>query len=279
MTDANNNNDLAGRLNDPRNDPRSQNFDRNFAVETDRQYQQASPDQLAQHSRRMLDAYAAAHSAEDPSSARANDSRPEQIEPIAFADSVPIDVAGYQLHSNKLAGHMDDLAGDDLFNSAKAFAQKAGLTDRQFNAFVGPVLELMVDTSGAVDPATELAKLVPPAAAHLPETERRQAAGERVKAAHDFVANAERQGLDRNVAEYFVAQLCDSALGIQAIEWFMGNHRAPGHGSQPQADPSSASDAALNDRLNDPRNDPRSNKFDRNFSNETDRLWRSRYGM
>lgn len=255
--------DLTARLKDDRYNPRSPKFDRAFAEETDRLFQQ-SPGERAP-----------ATSAEPPRE---------------FTGQVPTDISGYHIVSEKLAPFMPNLEGDGLFKDAKAMAQRAGLTDHQFNNFVGPMLERMAEAEsmpggGApVDLRVEALKLVPPEAQHLDEPGQLAAAHSRIEAALNFVTGAEKQGLDPKVSEFLIFQLGDDPRGIQAIEFFQGQRGGArqGQNEQQQGERPNNSAALTDDdltaRANDPRGDPRSMKFSRAFAAETDRLFKARFG-
>lgn len=191
--------ELRTRLLDPRGDPNSRQFDRNFAEETDRLYQ-------------------AAYSGPADRAPPANDDHTAG----EFTGRVPSEVDGYRLSSEKLAPFMAEFQRHDLFNDARSIAKKAGLTDTQFNGFVGPLLESLhaSGNDASVDLSSEVLKLAPPEASHLSEQGQRAAAGKRIEAALNYLDDATAQGLDRKVADFLAEQLGDHALGIQAIEWF-----------------------------------------------------------
>jgi hypothetical protein len=190
--------DMRARINDPRNDPNNNKFDRAFAVETDRLSQQVwggTP------------------------SANANPNLPASGQ----GSQVPAEINGYSLGTSEvLAPFVQSFESDSLFNDVRQAARAAGLTQAQFASFVTPVLEKISQLDDApTDFSAERAKLIPNSARHLDEREQHAAASRRVEDAINFVErDAVAAGLDREAAKYLVAQLGDSALGIRAMEFF-----------------------------------------------------------
>jgi hypothetical protein len=188
--------DVRARLNDLRNDPMSNKFDRAFATETDRLSQQV---------------WGGAPSANPNSPASGQGSQ------------VPAEINGYSLRTSEvLAPFVQNFESDGLFNDVRQAARAAGLTQAQFASFVTPVLEKIAQLDDTpADFTAERAKLIPASARHLDPRAQHVEASRRVEAAISFMErDAVAAGLDREVAEHVIAQLGDSALGIRAMEFF-----------------------------------------------------------
>lgn len=199
--------DLRARISDTRYDPRSQTFDPAFAEETDR-----------------LSKELWGGGEQEPF--------PVANQQPEIASQVPAEISGYRLaESEALAPYVQALEGDDLYRSAREIAREAGLTQQQFSAFVTPMLERLHQAGAEdepVDYAAERAKLVPENARHLDMSAQHAAASARVETALRLVeTDAVTEGLDREAAAFVVAQLGDSALGVRALEFFMGRARSP----------------------------------------------------
>jgi hypothetical protein len=211
---------LNARINDPRNDPRSRQFDRGFAEETDRLCGKPTNSEQSHAPSQQTSSAAAA----------------DHLPPGEFSGKVPTDIEGYRVDSEKLAPFAENLAQDEFYKEVRAFAMRAGITDAQFSTFVTPVMEKMASMSKGQrnaasaadngdrtqsDLMQDLLELVPEPAMSLGPREQREAVGTRIRAALQFVdESVSARGLDAKVAKYIVEQLGDSQLGIRAIEFF-----------------------------------------------------------
>lgn len=207
----------------------------------------------------------------------AGERRPSSDAPpsFEFTGQVPTDITGYRLSASEaLTPYLAGLDADEAYNAARAFAQRANLTDQQFDAFVRPTMEFLARQvaadggGGPQDFTAEIERLIPPEAVDLDDAGRRAAVARRVGSALDFVEGAKGQGLDAEVAEFLVQQLGDDARGIRALEWMRA--LGPSTGGQ-------GGSMSLTDRIIDPRNDPRNKRFDPAFAAETDRLSRAQF--
>lgn len=210
---------------------------------------------------------------------------------IGEQGSVPGDPSGYVIAepSEAIKPFLEVFATDPLYAKAQEAAHEAGLTDKQFNAFMPAVLESWMsdDALGLMKPVdfdAELLKLVPDGAKGFDQAGQAAAAGGRVQDALGALdglkaqkAFSQDEDLNEAVADYLVAQLGDDHRGIMAIETILGGASKiqPSLGG---AAPGPMSAATLEARNNDPRNDPNSPQFDRAFSEETDRLFKEHYG-
>lgn len=195
---------------------------------------------------------------------------------------VPKEVAGYAFDaSDKLKPYVANFDKDPLFRAVKDKAHAAGLTDKQFKAFVPAVLEDWIATGlieAPVDGNAQLAELLPESARNLPEPEQKAAIERRITT---NIAWADQAGankiLPEGVSEFLSQAAASDPRAHKLIEWLRGASRetTPAMGGRAAANTSEADLAA---RLKDPRYDHRSPKYDRAFVSETDGLFRKHYG-
>jgi hypothetical protein len=203
---------------------------------------------------------------------------------IATRGAVPKDVAGYTFEPTEaLKPYAANFDKDPLFGKTREIAMKAGITDKQFQNFVAPLLDHMV-TSGMVDAPVDanaqLLQLAPPGT-YASDQEKSAAAAKRVQDNIAWADGAKAQktfGAQSDaIADFFVAAAASDPRAHHAIEWLRGQGGEAkvlfgGNGGGGGQD-----DNALKARMNDPRNDPRHMSFDRGFAEETDRLTKARW--
>lgn len=196
--------------------------------------------------------------------------------------AVPKEPSAYKLEpSDKLKPYVANLEQDGLFSGVREDALKAGITDKQFNKFLGPVLERMMELPGfaGIDYQKELANLTPPEAKSLDEAGRKAAVNKRIETNLAWIEGARAQNMmPKEIADTLITRLGDDARGHQAIEWMRAQGRERGPALDGKGAGAVASDADLKARNIDPRNNPNSPTFDRAFAAETDRLFQQRYG-
>jgi hypothetical protein len=208
--------ELLARNNDARNDPRSPKFDRAFAEETQRLYQQ------------HYSSSGSSATPPDPSS-----SSPPAQSRESIGDYVPAAAKDYMfVGTEKTKPYVSDFAKDPVAGKAFEIFHKAGITQKQMSAVVGPLLEHFIDAGlveKPVDYRAELLKLTPIASVHLGEPERLAAARQRVESAINQVkADARLGGLEAHVVEFVIEQLGDHAAGVKFLEFVGSRGRRAG---------------------------------------------------
>lgn len=154
-------------------------------------------------------------------------------------------------------------------------AHKHGIGDKQLSGFLNDVLGEMVAgemVEPVVDPKKERAALIPDAARSLPEAEQNAAVDKRLNDNLAWIEAMKAQGMPKEAADFFVAELGDRAHGVIGMEWLRNKI---GGGAQPHAGGDQAAAdkrAAVKARHADPRNNPMDAKFDQAFLDETVRL-------
>ncbi|KIZ47391.1 hypothetical protein OO17_04595 [Rhodopseudomonas palustris] len=196
---------------------------------------------------------------------------------------VPKTAAEYQFEaSDKLKPFIGNLDKDPVFNSTRELALKAGITDKQFKAFLPAVLEHFVDgglVDQPIDAKAQLRAMAGPNAANLDEAAKEAAGAKRVSSNVAWVDGAKAQGMFPDpVAEFFAASLASDPRAHEAIEWLRGKSAEPKPALGGASGGSAAGAEALQQRNLDPRNNPNSATFDRGFAAETDRLFQAQYG-
>lgn len=196
---------------------------------------------------------------------------------------------GYRLEaSEKLKPYVENFDKDPVFAATREIFHKAGITDKQFNAVVGPWLEKLIDgglVDAPVDVQAQLMSLAPASAATLDDAGKKAEATKRINANLAWVDTAKLQGTFPTVddgrggkaspvADFFAAALASDPRAHAAIEWLRGGSEQTRPAMPGGQAPAGVTQEGLAARINDPRNDPRSQKFDRTFAEETDRLTR-----
>lgn len=195
--------------------------------------------------------------------------------------TVPKDATGYQLQvDDKLKPYVEGFDKDPIFAATRDIMLKAGVTDKQFNAILGPLFGAMIDgglVDAPIDANAELLKLTPADMEGASEAERKAAAGKRLQDNIAWVDSmAETKAMPPAVAEFLNAAAADKVAGNLLVEWLRGQDREqqPALGGRS----SGASEGDVKARMIDPRNDPNSPQFSRAFADETDRLSRQTWG-
>jgi hypothetical protein len=200
------------------------------------------------------------------------------------AGAVPANGDGYSFEpSDVLKPYVGNFDKDPVYKAVRDIAHKSGITDKQFKAFVPGMLEHLVSSElvGApVDPKAMLRGLAPSSLASAPDAEKETAGAKRVQDAVAWVDGAKSGNtMPEDVAEFFAAGAASDPRAIAAIDWLRGASteakpafNGGGHGG------GGPSDADLEARLNDPRNIPGKAEYSAAFAQETDALYRKRYG-
>lgn len=198
------------------------------------------------------------------------------------AGTVPEKPDGYKFEAgDKLAPYTANFAKDPVWGKTLEFAHKAGLTDKAFNAFMGPLLENLVEgglVAAPVDAKKMLRELAPAGATYADDAAKEAAGGKRVT---DNIAWADgakaNKSIDADIAGFLAASAADNPAANKLIEWLRGTNgeALPAMGG---AGGSGLSEAQLKERINDDRNNPSSSKFDKAFAKETDELSKKHWG-
>lgn len=204
-------------------------------------------------------------------------------ETISKFGAVPEKADGYSFEaSDKLKPYVAAFDKDPVYAKAREIAHAAGMPDSVFKKFVPGFLEQMIDgglVDKPVDPKELLRTLVPASlAADASDTDKDAAASRRVRDNIAWVDGAKAGGaMPEPVAEFFAAAAADDPRAHAAIEWLRGEavETRPAMGGGKGA---GVSEADLEKRIGDPRYDPGSDKYDKSFADETDRLYRQKYG-
>lgn len=177
----------------------------------------------------------------------------------------------------EVAPYFGDVTKDPAFVAFAGVAHKHGLTDKQFGPlladFMGEVKKLGIEPP--VDIKAEHAKMFPDIADAAAREQKVNATINDHAAWIDTLGKQNPKIGEAGATE--LSLLLGTAAGVAtlaALREQLGQEVLPAHG-----DAAGGVNAAdLQARLKDPRNDNRSPKFDRAFAEETDRLYRDRYG-
>lgn len=199
--------------------------------------------------------------------------------------ALPKDPASYQFTpSDKLKPFTENFDKDPVFAKARDIAHKAGLTDKQFNGFLVPLLESFVDgglVDKPVDAQGQLMSLAP-AGEYADDNAKKAAASKRVNDNTAWVDGAKAQKTfgdkSAEIADFLAAAAASDPRAHLAIEWLRGVDTPVQPALGGQGPGANANQDAVKARMNDPRNDPRKSTFDRAFAEETDRLSRQAFG-
>ncbi len=183
--------------------------------------------------------------------------------------------------SEKVAPFVGDLSADPIFGVAREAALKAGLPADQFSAFLGGLYETLAD-KGALPKAFDahaerLAFLGPDARGKSAEAvlDMTRPFVQRAEATVQQIVAQAKLG-PAEAAE--LSHLLGSASGLRTALALADLIRAPGLQPGGGAPASGAlSRADLKARVADPRNDRNSTQFNREFAQETDRMYRQAF--
>jgi hypothetical protein len=181
--------------------------------------------------------------------------------------------------AKKLGG---DLAKDPALGAFREVAHELGITDKQFSGLMPKLLERfdklgLVPDSAAFDPETQIGELEKDHQAIADPRERRVAAAKRipeVKAKLDNLLAA--KVIDKGEHGELMG-LLPQAKTFRLLEKIVGRFTQADGSINPGSGGSGAagvSEADITARRMDPKYDTRSPKYDANFREETDRLWR-----
>jgi hypothetical protein len=198
----------------------------------------------------------------------------------AVLEAPPKDAAGYEPKwSEKVAPYLGDLSDDKFVQGLRGEALKSGLNNAQFSGFLSGAMELMLDldlVEKPVDPAVELAKMIPADALNLPKADQDAAVQRRISTNLLYIDGLVADGLDKNAAESLKAELAGYPELHQLVELMRG-----GAGAKPAlggSAPAAVTADTLNARTADPRNQWGNAKFDKSFAAETTRMFQMVHG-
>jgi hypothetical protein len=183
--------------------------------------------------------------------------------------------------SDKLKPYITNFDKDPVFAKAREIAHKAGMTDKTFKSFLGPLLENLVDgglVAAPIDANAMLRSLAPAALANATDAEKQTAGARRVQ---DNIAWADgakaNQALPEDIASFLAASAADNPAANKLIEWLRGSNgeQIPAMGGGGN---SGMNEAQMTARVNDDRNNPSSPKYDKAFAAETDTLSKKHWG-
>jgi hypothetical protein len=200
------------------------------------------------------------------------------------AGAVPADADAYTFEAtDTLKPYVAGFDKDPVYKAIRGIAHKAGMTDKVFKAFMPGVLEHFVSSelvAAPVDPKAMLRNLAPASLASASDAEKETAGAKRVQDAVAWVDGAKAGNtMPEDVAEFCAAGAASDPRASAAIDWLRGarteTRPALNGGGQGGGGPS---EADLEARLNDPRNIPGKPDYSAAFAEETDQLYRKRYG-
>lgn len=200
------------------------------------------------------------------------------------APKAPKDAGEYLMGdmSDDIKPYFDNLKGDPVYEGMQAAALKNGLMVDQFNGFVTDNMTAWAEAgllSPIVDVEAERKELIPDHAQFMTPDEQALAIDARMKDNIDWVENVGIQkGLDKEMGEFLIENLGDSAKGHKFLEMFRSladksfNPLAGGGGGE-----GGDIKAQLAAREGDPRNNPRSPQYLESFAIETSNLFNKAY--
>ncbi|MGY3392939.1 hypothetical protein ACVWW6_005530 [Bradyrhizobium sp. USDA 3311] len=199
------------------------------------------------------------------------------------AGAVPEKAEGYVLQaSDKLKPYVTNFDKDPVYAKTREIAHKAGMTDKTFNAFLGPLLENLVEgglVAAPIDPKAVLKGMAPAEMANASDDEKIAAGSKRVT---DNIAWADgakaSKALPEDIATFLATSAADNAAANKLIEWLRGSNNETRPALPSGGGSSGMSDDQLKARINDPRNNPSSAQYDKAFAAETDTLSRKHWG-
>lgn len=199
------------------------------------------------------------------------------------AGAVPQNAEGYSFDaSDTLKPYVAGFDKDPVYKAVRDIAHKAGITDKQFKSFMPGVLEHFVSSelvAAPVDPKAMLRGLAPASLASASDAEKETAGAKRVQDAVAWIDGAKSGNtMPEDVAEFFAAGAASDPRAIAAIDWLRGARTETKPALDGGGGGGGTSDADLEARLNDPRNIPGKPEYSAAFAQETDELYRKRYG-
>ncbi|MCO5091991.1 hypothetical protein [Bosea sp. (in: a-proteobacteria)] len=196
----------------------------------------------------------------------------------AQRETPPADVAGYTFEwSDAVKPYAADFGEDKFFTGVKEDALKAGLGNKQANAFLDSVMNRMISmqlVDAPIDVEAEKLKLAPDDAKGLPAPERDAAIQRRVANNVAFVDSLAAKGFDKDAAQALGAELAAFPALNQLVEFMRDGGVKPALGGGPAA---AATAADLAKRSGDPRGRIGEPEYDPTFAAETDRLYKELY--
>lgn len=175
--------------------------------------------------------------------------------------AVPEKPEGYGFDaSDKLKPFVQHFDQDPVYGAVRGIAHKAGITDKQFAAFLPAVLEHFVDgglVEAPIDAKAQLRSLAPQEAAALSDAEKEQAAGKRVQNNTAWVDAAKAdKSMPDDVADFLAAGLASDPRAHHTVEWLRNQSREPSPALSGGGSPGSVGEADFDAHLNKPEADP-----------------------
>ena len=172
--------------------------------------------------------------------------------------------------------YVADIDNDPIFAKAQGLAHEHGMTTKQFNAFLGGVMQEMIDKGmmpPAYDPDAVRAQLAPDV------TDPRQRAVKvdgMVREAQATVKAFEARGLPKAETDWLMSQLGEAAP-IRLVHWLakQGGGPQPALAGQAQG---AVTEADLNRMMADPRGKVGSSTYDAAFVAQRDEAFKAVYG-
>lgn len=201
---------------------------------------------------------------------------------IGEGNAVPDKPEGYSFEaSDKLKPYVENFDKDPVYGKVREIAHKAGISDKQFKAFLPGVLEHFVDgelVAAPVDPKALLRDMAPASMSAASEAERETAGARRVQDNIAWVDGAKTNGaMPEGVADFFAASAAGDPRAHAAIEWLRGANVEPAPALGGSGGGGGASEDALKARIADPRGQVGGPQYDAAFAAETDRLYQQTY--
>jgi hypothetical protein len=201
---------------------------------------------------------------------------------IGEAGSVPEKPEAYSFEaSDKLKPYVANFDKDPVYGAVRGIAHKAGITDKQFKAFLPGVLEHFVDSElvGApIDPKAMLRELAP-ANAGASDAEKETAGARRVQDNIAWIDGAKaNKAMPEAVADFFAAAAAGDPKAHAAIEWLRGSSSEPKPALGGGNGGAGVSEDQLKARIADPRGQVGGPQYDPAFARETDELYKKHYG-
>lgn len=188
----------------------------------------------------------------------------------------PADANGYAFEwSDSVKPYAADFGEDKFFAGVKEDALKAGLSNKQANAFLDGVMGRMISmqlVDAPVDVEAEKLKLAPADAKDLTAPERDAAIQRRVTNNIAFVDSLAAKGFDKDAAAALGAELAAFPELNQLVEFIRDSGVGPGLGG---GGGGGITLADVEKRQADPRNQFGKPTYDATYAAETDRQWKA----
>lgn len=176
-----------------------------------------------------------------------------------------------------------DIKADPMFKFAQEAALKAGMPAATFTAFVGGLYDAMADAKALpapYNPEAERDALIGESARLMTAEQKDERIRPMLAPLVGFLDGLLRTNAIDKDGYARLGGLLDTAAGVRALTRIVGlaTTTNPGLSGGGQGGGRAATHGELKARLADPRNQPGNFAFDRDFSAETDRLYREMFG-